>query len=76
MLDLTGWVATAVFAASYFCKRPVTLRLWQGAAALLWIGYGLAKGAAPVIVANVIVVLLAGFSAWREYQNATAVSAE
>lgn len=64
--DLLGWTATALFAASYFCREPRTLRLVQAGAALLWLAYGVALQAAPVIVANVIVASLALWSAWSE----------
>lgn len=66
MFEWLGWVATAIFAASYFCKRPDALRALQALAALLWIGYGVIIGAPPVIVANAVVAALAIFSAWRE----------
>ena len=65
MADCIGWLATSLFASSYFCKQAVTLRLVQALAALVWIGYGFLIGAPPVIVANLIVASLAGFSAWR-----------
>ena len=61
--DLIGWAATATFATSYFCREPRTLRLIQAAAATMWLAYGIALNAAPVIVANVIVVTLALWSA-------------
>jgi hypothetical protein len=64
--DLVGWAATALFAASYFCREPRALRLTQAAAALLWLAYGVALMALPVIVANVIVASLALWSAWSE----------
>jgi hypothetical protein len=54
-----GWVATAVFAASYLCRDAVALRRVQALGALLWIGYGVAIGAPPVIVANSIVAATA-----------------
>jgi hypothetical protein len=63
--DLVGWAATALFAASYFCREPRTLRLMQAAAALLWLAYGIALQAMPVIVANVIVASLALWSSWN-----------
>ncbi len=63
MLDLIGWVATIIFAGSYFCKRPVTLRGLQALAALLWIGYGIIINAPPVIVANLVVAVMAASSA-------------
>ena len=61
--DLVGWAATATFAVSYFCRDPRTLRLIQAAAATMWLAYGIALNAPPVIVANVIVVGLALWSA-------------
>jgi hypothetical protein len=64
-VEWIGWVATAAFASSYFCREARTLRAVQGAAALLWIGYGLFIRATPVVAANVIVAAAAGYSAWR-----------
>lgn len=65
MRDSIGWLATAVFAASYFTKNPVTLRRVQGCAACLWAAYGVLLHATPVIVANVIVAGLAIASSFR-----------
>lgn len=59
--ELIGWVATAVFASSYFWKQPQTLRRVQALAALLWVIYGVIIQALPVIVANLIV---AGVACW------------
>ena len=58
-LDWIGWVATALFAASYLCKQPARLRQVQAGAALLWVGYGLSIGALPVVVANCVVAAVA-----------------
>lgn len=74
MLDWIGWIATAVFAISYFCKGSNTLRLVQAAAALLWIGYGVIIHALPVIVANVIVAAAAVYSSFRVRQPEPRVS--
>ncbi len=63
-MDAIGWVATALFAASYFCKEPAALRRTQALAALVWIAYGVALPAAPVIVANLVVASLALWSSW------------
>ena len=65
MADWIGWLATTIFASSYFCKHPVTLRRVQALAALVWMSYGFLIGAPPVIVANLVVASLAIFSAWR-----------
>ena len=67
-MDAIGWVATAIFAASYFCKEPATLRRTQALAALVWIAYGVALQSAPVIVANVVV----GLAAWSSLATAPA----
>jgi hypothetical protein len=72
MADWIGWVATATFASSYFCKRPATLRRVQGLAALLWLTYGLLIHALPVIVANVVVAALAIFSSFRPAESGSA----
>jgi hypothetical protein len=60
-----GWLATAVFATSYACRNPVTLRRVQAAAAVLWLVYGWKIGAPPVIVANLIVAGAALLTASR-----------
>jgi hypothetical protein len=62
---MIGWLATAIFAISYFVRRPAAMRFVQAAAALCWMFYGLLLHATPIIVANVIVASLAVFSAWR-----------
>ena len=54
-MNWIGWVATVIFSSSYMFRHSVALRLTQAAAAFLWIAYGLAIGAPPVVVANVIV---------------------
>jgi hypothetical protein len=62
--EWVGWLATAVFAASYLAPSAWLLPV-QVAGALLWITYGLLVGAPPVIVANVIVAGAALLSFWR-----------
>jgi hypothetical protein len=61
-----GWLATAVFVSSYFFARGAALRRAQIAGAALWIVYGLALGAAPVVVANALVAGAAAWTARRE----------
>ena len=65
MWNWIGWIATAMFAVSYFCKHPRELRRVQAVAALLWIGYGLLIHAAPVVVANLVVAAVAIYSSLR-----------
>jgi hypothetical protein len=63
-LDWIGWIATALFACSYFFKTPEALRKVQAGAALLWVAYGLMIHALPVVVANVVVASVAVGSGW------------
>jgi hypothetical protein len=66
VFDWIGWVATAPFACSYFQRSPAALRRTQAAAAAVWLLYGLAIGALPVIVANAVVAALAVYSSFRQ----------
>jgi len=70
MTAYIGWLATALFAVSYFCRTPKTLRLVQAFAALIWITYGFLIHAMPVVVANVIVALAAIYSSFAPARSA------
>jgi hypothetical protein len=76
MSSLLGWLATAVSAGSYLSRQEARLRKIQGAAACLWIIYGVNVDATPVIVANIIVAAMAFCSsfakrpAWKEQWSA------
>jgi hypothetical protein len=65
MSDWLGWSATALFTASYFFKRPNALRRAQMAAAALWMIYGVAVHATPVIVANLLAMAAAAATSWH-----------
>jgi hypothetical protein len=65
-VDYLGWIATAVFVSSYFCTAGRTLRRVQVAGASLWVVYGCAIGAWPVIVANCLVLGAAAWTGARE----------
>jgi hypothetical protein len=64
-ISCVGWVATAVFVASYFLTRPLALRAVQMLGASLWVLYGVLLGALPVIAANALVIAAAGLTAVR-----------
>ncbi len=64
-VDWIGWIATAIFAGSYRCKDPMMLRRVQALAACMWAVYGAVIGAAPVLVANLLVAGFAGWSSLR-----------
>src|SRR5437660_11602332 len=61
-IEWIGWIATALFASSYYWKQPAVLRRVQALAALLWVVYGVIIHARPVVVANVIVAGVAIYS--------------
>lgn len=60
--DWIGWLATAIFLASYSFKDQGKLRRVQAVAALLWVVYGAVIHAVPIIVANLLVALAALYS--------------
>jgi len=70
--DLIGWLATVLFAVSYFCRKPATLRRVQGVGALTWMVYGALIHSIPVVVANIIVASVALWSSFaRPRRGAT-----
>ena len=70
MINWIGWVATGVFAVSYFCRQRKMLRIVQAIAALMWVTYGFLIGAMPVVVANMIVALAAVYSSFAPVRDA------
>ena len=70
-LSWIGWAATAMFASSYLFRQPSTLRKVQAAAAALWVAYGWAIHAFPVVAANLIVAVMALVSAKRHKPDVT-----
>jgi hypothetical protein len=55
VVEYLGWAATAVFVSSYFCSRAA-LRRMQMIGAVMWMAYGVLMHAAPVLVANLLVL--------------------
>ena len=64
-LDYLGWLATAVFVGSYLCTGSAALKRMQMIGALMWVVYGLLIGALPVVAANLLVFLAAGWTLIR-----------
>jgi hypothetical protein len=62
LTDCVGWLATAVFVVSYRFRDQRTLRWVQALAAVLWVVYGLARHAMPVVIANLLVAGMAVYS--------------
>lgn len=71
MSEWLGWVATAVFVASYFFSRPAALRAAQMAGSLLWLTYGVMIDALPVVVANLLVFAAAAWTTVRALRAPT-----
>jgi hypothetical protein len=69
LTETVGWLATAVFVASYFTAHAGTLRRVQVAGALIWMTYGALIGALPVIVSNVLVCAAATCSILRHRRS-------
>jgi hypothetical protein len=76
MIEWVGWIATAVFAVSYFCRRPVAMRRVQALAATLWIVYGITIKAPPVIVANLVVASIAIISSFQRRDQSSSLKAQ
>lgn len=71
MVEYLGWAATAVFVSSYWCAKPRALRLTQMAGAVMWMCYGLLTHAAPVFVANLLVLSVAAWTMMRGARTPT-----
>ena len=65
MVDYLGWAATAVFVSSYFCTSAHALRRLQVIGAAMWMAYGVVMHAAPVFVANLLVLVAAAWTTVR-----------
>jgi hypothetical protein len=65
VVDYLGWTATFVFVTSYFFKRAEALRRAQMVGAAMWVIYGTLMQAAPVVAANLLVLLAAAWTAAR-----------
>ena len=76
MIEWIGWIATAVFVVSYFLRNPAAMRRTQALAAALWIGYGIAIKASPVIVANLVVAAVAIISSFQRRDQGGGVKAQ
>jgi hypothetical protein len=63
VVEYLGWAATAVFVGSYFCRTPDAMRRIQMLGAVMWMAYAVLLRAAPVFVANLLVLCAAGWTA-------------
>lgn len=72
LADSIGWMATAVFVASYFFSKSAMLRGLQMLGAALWMTFGLLIASKPVIVANLLVFAAAGWTLVRDRRRGAA----
>jgi hypothetical protein len=70
VVDYLGWAATAVFVSSYFCTSAQAIRRIQMIGAVMWMAYAVEMHAAPVFVANLLVLVAAGVTAARSFRAA------
>ena len=71
MVDWLGWAATAVFVSSYFLTGARAIRRVQMLGAIMWMAYGVVMHAAPVFVANVLVLVAAAWTSARSSRSRT-----
>jgi len=71
MAEYLGWAATTVFVSSYFCTGARALRRTQMIGAVMWMAYAIVMRAAPVFVANLLVLCAA---AWTGVRSSRAAS--
>jgi hypothetical protein len=76
LADTVGWMATAVFVASYFFSKPAMLRGLQMLGSVLWMTFGVLIASKPVIVSNVLVFAAAGWTLVRDRIAARAAPAD
>lgn len=57
-IEVLGWVATGVTLVSMMVKDMVTLRLVNAIGCILWIGYGVNRGDAPIVLVNSTILVI------------------
>ena len=58
MIDVLGWVATAVVVCSFGIQDQRKLRIVNMIGSMLWIGYGFLKQDNPIIFVNISITLM------------------
>jgi uncharacterized protein with PQ loop repeat len=58
MIELLGWISTALTIMSFIPKGETKIRLINGIACILWIVYGVLLKQNPIIVVNGLVLIL------------------
>jgi len=56
MIDILGWIATAVVVISFTVKDMLWLRAINATGATLWLIYGGLKNDIPLLVVNILIL--------------------
>ncbi len=58
MIDILGWIATAVVVGSFAIQDVRKLRIINMIGSMLWIAYGFLKQDNPIIFVNISIILM------------------
>lgn len=58
MIEVLGWIATAVVVGSFGIQDVKKLRIANSTGSLLWIAYGFLKQDNPIIFVNISIVIM------------------
>ena len=58
MIDILGWIATAVVVGSFAIQDVRKLRIVNMIGSMLWIAYGFLKQDNPIIFVNISIILM------------------
>ena len=58
MIDILGWIATAVVVGSFAIQDVRKLRMINMIGSMLWIAYGFLKQDNPIIFVNISIIIM------------------
>jgi hypothetical protein len=58
MIDVLGWIATAVVVGSFAIQDVRKLRIVNMIGSILWIAYGFLKQDNPIIFVNISIIIM------------------
>lgn len=58
MIDVLGWIATAVVVGSFAIQDVIKLRIINMIGSILWIAYGFLKQDNPIIFVNISIIIM------------------
>lgn len=69
MIELLGYLATTLVAASFLLKDVIKLRLVNAIGAACFVVYGVIIGSYPVVLLNAFLVCVNGYYIWKSKQE-------